>query len=101
MIDKISPCPSLPSGPEALWAGGQRGGKKGRTLLNRRREKAEMTHSITLRAKINCIARTSALITQSLSKGYHASSETILERQRSLRNRRPSGPAASNGALAE
>ena len=23
---KISPAPSLPSGPEALWAGGQRGG---------------------------------------------------------------------------
>jgi hypothetical protein len=23
---KISPNPSLPSGPEALWAGGQRGG---------------------------------------------------------------------------
>ncbi len=22
---KISPCPSFPSGPEALWAGGQRG----------------------------------------------------------------------------
>jgi hypothetical protein len=28
MIYKISPHPSLPSGPEALWAGGQRGGKK-------------------------------------------------------------------------
>jgi hypothetical protein len=28
MIYKISPSPSLPSGPEALWAGGQRGGKE-------------------------------------------------------------------------
>ena len=61
MIYKISPTPSLPSGPasgsestparrEALWAGGQRGGKKGRTFLKKEREKAEMTHSITRRA---------------------------------------------------
>ena len=28
MIYKISPDPSLPSGPEALWAGGQRGVKR-------------------------------------------------------------------------
>jgi len=28
MIYKISPYPSLPSGPEALWAGGQRGEKE-------------------------------------------------------------------------
>jgi hypothetical protein len=26
IAQKISPRPSLPSGPEALWAGGQRGG---------------------------------------------------------------------------
>ena len=50
MIYKISPSPSLPSGPEALWAGGQRGGKKGKTFLKKEREKAEMTHSITRRA---------------------------------------------------
>jgi len=52
MIYKISPFPSLPSlragwlsepeaGPEALWAGGQRGEKKGK-----------MTHSITRRANL-------------------------------------------------
>jgi len=46
MIYKISPHPSLPSGPEALWAGGQRGGKKGRTLLKRGREKKEISHPI-------------------------------------------------------
>jgi hypothetical protein len=39
MIYKISPSPSLPSGPEALWAGGQRGGKKGKTFLKKEREK--------------------------------------------------------------
>ena len=50
MIYKISPFPSLPSGPEALWAGGQRGGKKGKTFLKKEGEKAEMTHSITRRA---------------------------------------------------
>jgi hypothetical protein len=41
MICKISPAPSLPSGPEALWAGGQRGEKK----------KRKMPHSITRRAE--------------------------------------------------
>ena len=51
MIYKISPSPSLPSRPEALWAGGQRGGKKGKTFLKNEREKAEMTHSITRRAQ--------------------------------------------------
>jgi len=33
VIYKISPCPSLPSGPEALWAGGQRGEKLKRIFL--------------------------------------------------------------------
>ena len=41
MIYKISPHPSLP-----------KRGKKERTLLKRGREKAEMTHSATQRAKI-------------------------------------------------
>ena len=51
MIHKISPDPSLPSGSEALWAGGQRGEKKGE-LSQRGREKADMTRSIWRRPKI-------------------------------------------------
>ena len=42
MIYKISPHPSLPSGPEALWAGGQRGVEKRQKYPTRLREEPQI-----------------------------------------------------------